>query len=279
MIQGKKIGVTVPAYNEERFIASVVKNMPTYVDRIYVVNDGSSDLTRRVVTDLCGVIDRLVLINHPINRGVGAAIATGYKKCLEDEMGIAVVMAGDNQMDPEQLPVLLEPLVTGKAGYSKGNRMSCREHLKGMPLGRRFGNWLLRWLTRISSGNYSVKDPQNGYSAASTEALRRINLDRLYPYYGYCNDILAKFTVAGIKVVEVPMPARYQGEKSKIRYRRYIVKVSGLLLKNLIWRAQVRWMLFARSIAARRVQEVAPPAPLALNSPGSHLEQGQESWK
>ena len=144
MLHGKKIGATVPAYNEEPFIASVVQNMPDYVDRIYVVDDASTDSTRCLVTELCEKIDRLVLLNHLENRGVGAAIATGYKKCLEDGMDIAVVMAGDNQMDHDQLPSLLAPLIAGRAGYSKGNRMSCREHLNGMPLGRRFGNCLLR---------------------------------------------------------------------------------------------------------------------------------------
>jgi len=279
MLQGKKVGVTVPAYNEEPHIASVVMNMPEYVDRIYVVNDGSKDLTQHIVTDLCGKVERLALINHPHNRGVGAAIATGYKKCLEDGMDIAVVMAGDNQMDPAQLPRLLEPLLSASAGYTKGNRMSCREHVRGMPVARRFGNRLLRWLTQVSSGNYTVRDPQNGYSAASAEALSRIDLDRLYPYYGYCNDILAKFSVAGVKVVEIPMPARYQGEKSKIRYRRYIFKVSGLLLANLLWRMQVRCSILTRSIVARRVQEAPHPTSLALNTPASHMEQGQESWK
>ena len=241
MFKSRKIGVTVPAYNEEAFVATVVRNMPAYVDRIYVVNDASTDGTSRIVSEMCQDDDRLVLIEHGTNRGVGATIVTGYKKCLEDGMDIAVVMAGDDQMDPTELPRLLEPVIRGEAGYCKGNRMSSLRHMKGMSMWRRFGNWLLRWATRVSSGSYRIMDPQNGYAAASSEALRRIDLDSLYPQYGYCNHILAQFTVAGVRVVEVPMPARYQGEKSKIRYGRYIRKVGWLLLRNYLWRMKMKW--------------------------------------
>lgn len=236
MFHGRTVGVIVPAYNEESLIVPTIQTMPPYVDRIYIVNDGSTDHTREVAAQMCACDDKIVLVEHTTNGGVGAAIMTGYKKCLADAIDIAVVMAGDNQMDPAQLPRLLTPVINGEAGYSKGNRMSSLEHMKGMPRWRRFGNWLLRWLTRISSGNYKIMDPQNGYAAVSAEALRRIDLDSVYTYYGYCNDLLVKFAIAGVRVVEVPMPARYQGEKSKIIYSRYIVKVSWLLFRNFVWR-------------------------------------------
>jgi glycosyltransferase involved in cell wall biosynthesis len=234
VFQGNRIGVVVPAYNEDLLIAPTVRNIPPYVDRIYVVNDGSRDRTSDIVSEICRQDERLVLINHETNKGVGAAIATGYRRCLQDDLDIAVVMAGDNQMDPIELPNLLATVVNGAAGYSKGNRMSSLEHMNGMPPWRRLGNWLLKWLTRVSSGNYKITDPQNGYSAASIEALKMIDLESLYPDYGYCNHLLAKFTVAGVRVVEVSMPARYQGEKSKIRYSRYIPKVSWLLISTFL---------------------------------------------
>lgn len=244
MFQGRTVGVIVPAYNEESLIVPTIETMPPYVDRIYIINDGSTDHTHQVVAQMCAHSDKIVLVEHTTNGGVGAAIITGYKKCLEDGIHIAAVMAGDNQMDPAQLPRLLAPIVKGEAGYTKGNRMSSLEHMKGMSSWRRFGNWLLRWLTRVSSGNYKIVDPQNGYAAVSAEALRRIDLDAVYTYYGYCNDLLVKFAVAGVRVVEVPMPARYQGEKSKIRYSRYIVKVSWLLLRNFVWRMCMKWVPF-----------------------------------
>ena len=241
MFQGRRIGVVVPAYNEEKLIPSTINNIPSLVDQIYVINDGSTDHTHDVVAQICRHNDKIVLVEHTTNGGVGAAIMTGYRKCLEDGMHIAVVMAGDDQMDPAQIPNLLEPIVKGEAGYSKGNRMSSRKHMEGMSAWRRFGNWLLKWATRVSSGNYKIMDPQNGYAAVSAEALRRIDIDSVYTYYGYCNDLLVKFAVAGVGVVEVPMPARYQGEKSKIKYSRYIVKVTWLLLRDFVWRTRTEW--------------------------------------
>ena len=287
MFEGKKTGVVVPAYNEELLIAPTINTIPPYIDRIYVVNDGSKDSTCRIVSELCRQDDRLVLIYHTTNKGVGAAIATGYRRCLEDNIDIAVVMAGDNQMDPVELPSLLAPIVNGDAGYSKGNRMSSLEHMNGMPMWRRFGNWLLKWLTRVSSGNYKITDPQNGYSAASIEALKRIDLESLYPYYGYCNHLLAKFSVAGVKVVEVSMPARYQGEKSKIRYSRYIPRVSWLLVSVLSWRMKAK----LASLAAKNAYSITPEgrgfpgretplrADLILSQSGSQEERGRETWK
>lgn len=243
MYQGKTIGVVVPAYNEEGSIELVINTMPDFVDKICVIDDASTDDTCQIASDIAGQNGRLVVITHEENRGVGAAIVTGYKKCLEEDIDIAVVMAGDNQMDPAELPNLLAPIVVGNADYVKGNRMLTRKHLQGMTHWRRFGNWLLRWLTRIASGNYKIMDPQNGYTAISQQALGQINLDDIYRWYGYCNNILVKLSVGGARIVEVPMPARYGSEKSKIKYSRYIPKVSWLLLKDFLWRLK---MTFSR---------------------------------
>ena len=183
-------------------------------------------------------------------------------------MDIAVVMAGDNQMDPAQLPELLAPIIKGEAGYSKGNRMSSPRHVKGMPMWRRFGNRLLGWLTRISSGNYEILDPQNGYTAASAEALRSIDLGSVYPNYGYCNDLLVKFTVAEVRIAEVPMPARYLGEKSKIRYGEYIPKVTWLLVRSFAWRMKMAWTSSSRRKSARdRAKLATGPRPLVEVKP------------
>ncbi len=242
MYKGKRIGVVVPAYNEERFIASVINTMPDFVDEIYVVDDASTDDTYQIASDIASQNGRSVVISHKENRGVGAAIVTGYKKALEENMDIAVVMAGDNQMNPDCLSSLLTPLIEGKADYAKGNRVSRPEHLKGMTNWRRFGNWLLKWLTRIASGNYEIMDPQNGYTAITRLALKRIDLDNVYPWYGYCNDILVKLSVAGSRICEVPIPARYGTEKSKIKYRKYIPKVSMLLLRDFLWRLKIKYL-------------------------------------
>ncbi len=242
MYQGKRIGVVVPTYNEERFIEEVFNTMPGYVDRIYVVDDASTDGTSRIISEVVGQNGRSEVLTHKENRGVGAAIVTGYKEALIEGVDIIAVMAGDNQMDPAELPKLLAPLIADSADYVKGNRMSNSDHLHGMTYWRRFGNWLLKWLTRIASGNYKLTDPQNGYTAITRKALGLINLDDVYPGYGYCNDILVKLSVAGARIYEIPIPARYGEEKSKIRYSRYMPRVSLLLFKDFLWRLRVKYI-------------------------------------
>lgn len=240
MYKDYKIGIVVPAYNEAMLIEETLKDMPYDADRIYVVNDGSTDATHQIIKGLCS--QRLCIISNDQNRGVGAAIITGYQKALEDNIDIVVVMAGDNQMDAKHLPELLEPIIIGKADYAKGNRLSRLEHSRGMSNWRFFGNWLLTILTKIASGYWRIRDSQNGYTAITSDALKKIELDRVYPRYGYCNDILVKLNVAGCRVVDVPIPARYGRENSKIHYNVFIRKVAPLLLCGFLWRLRKKYL-------------------------------------
>ncbi len=207
MYQGLKLAIVVPAYNEEALIADTLKGMPPEADRIYVVDDGSTDATCQVIQP--HVNGRVRLLSNGHNQGVGAAIISGYRKAIEEGMDVAVVMAGDNQMDRKHLPELLAPIIAGKAEYTKGNRLTRFGHRKGMSNWRFFGNWLLTLLTRVASGYWRIGDPQNGYTAITREALKRINLDKVFPRYGYPNDLLVKLNIAGCRVCDVPMPARY----------------------------------------------------------------------
>jgi glycosyltransferase involved in cell wall biosynthesis len=238
MYQGYSIAVVMPAYNEEVLIGRAVEGVPSFVDRIYVVDDASTDATPQIIRGFDE--SRVCTLFHGRNRGVGAAIVTGYKRTVEEGMDIAVVMAGDNQMNPAELPRLLTPLVEGEADYAKGNRLSEREHRHGMSSWRLFGNRLLAVLTKVASGYWSIGDPQNGYAAITTKTLRQINLDRVYPRYGYCNDLLVRLNVANCRVVDVPMPARYGDEKSNIRYGGYIRTVSAVLLRGFLWRIRMK---------------------------------------
>lgn len=244
MYKNKKIGVVVTAYNEEALITDALKGIPLEVDRVYVVDDASTDKTRKIVENY--VNGRVCLLCHEDNKGVGATITTGYKKALEERMDIVMVMAGDNQMDGKYFPHLLAPILSGKADYAKGNRLSHITHREGMSNWRFFGNWLLTMLTKVASGYWDIRDPQNGYTAITRECLSRIDLDKLYPRYGYCNDLLVKLNTGGFKVTDVPMPARYGNEISKIRYRKYIVKVSWLLLKSFLWRLKTKYFAWMR---------------------------------
>jgi len=247
MYRDKKIGVVVPAYNEEPHIGKVLAGMPDLVDAVYVVDDCSTDRTADIVRDFVADGEpatrnssiggpRVELVQHAVNRGVGAAIVTGYKRCLSDGMDIAAVMAGDNQMEPAWLPAVLDPVVDGEADYSKGTRQRSLEHLRGMSVWRRLGNFTLRWLTVLASGNSGVTDPQHGYAAISREALEGLHLDAVYPYYGYCNDLVIRLSAQKRRIVEISMPSMYHGEVSHIRYHKYIPKVSGLLVRLFLLR-------------------------------------------
>ena len=239
MYQGYKLGIVVPAYNEAKLISETLESMPQSADRIYVVDDGSTDNTRQIIQGFNG--ERFCMLSNGHNRGVGAAIATGYKKALEENIDIVVVMAGDNQMDAKHLPELLAPIIKGEADYAKGNRLSRPAHRRGMSNWRFFGNWVLTLLTKIASGYWTIRDPQNGYTAITREALKRIDLHKIYPGYGYCNDLLVRLNVTNCQVADVPIPARYGKEKSKIRYSLFITMVSSLLLRGFLWRLRMKY--------------------------------------
>ena len=209
--ENKTIGVVIPAFNEELLIGDTLRSIPDYVDRIYVVDDCSNDQTAKIARDFEKNDCRVRCIRHELNKGVGGAIVTGYKKLLEDGIDIAVVMAGDNQMDPQYLPRLMDPIIEGKADFTKGNRLK-PGYWKGMSGWRLFGNTLLNLLTKIASGYWNIDDPQNGYVAVTSASLGKLDLDNLYNGYAFENDMMIKANVADIKMANVNIPARYGNE-------------------------------------------------------------------
>jgi glycosyltransferase involved in cell wall biosynthesis len=241
MYQNQKIGVVVPTHNEEQFITTVIDTMPDFVDRIYVVNDASTDRTLKLVREKQKHNSRLIIINRSTKGGVGAAILSGHLKGLQDGMEILVVMAGDGQMDPAVLPRIVEPIIEGKADYVKGNRLSSPEHRKEMPAWRKFGNFLLTSLTRIASGYWNISDPQNGYTAISAATLRKLDIPGIEPGFAFENDMLVKLNVVGARVVDIEHPAVYRGQHSKIHYSNFIFQTSWILLKDFLWRIRVKY--------------------------------------
>ncbi len=252
MYAGKTIGVVVPAYNEESHVGEVVRTLPSIVDRAYVVDDGSTDDTWVAIREAAAAVNerastavtdggtdparRVVPIRHDENRGVGGAIKTGYQHSLDDGLDVVAVMGGDGQMDPDLLQCVVAPVAEGRADYAKGNRLARPEYREAMPRFRYVGNVVLTYLTRIASGYWSIGDPQNGYTAISAGALEAIDLENMYEFYGYCNDLLVKLHVAGQRVVDVPMPATYADETSHISYSSYVPRVSGMLFRNFVGR-------------------------------------------
>jgi len=243
MYKGNKTGVVVPAYNEERFIGKVIDTIPEFVDRIIVVDDASTDGTYKVAKSHAN--KKTIIIKHEKNEGVGAAIATGYKKALFDGMDITVVMAGDGQMSPDEMTKLLDPIVENKADYVKGNRLLAKDITKKFPKFRFVGNAILTLLTKISSGYWHIMDPQNGYAAVSKSVLETLDIESIYPRYGYCNDILVKLNVYNFRVMDVPTKPIYGEEESGINVLRYPATLSSLLLTRFFWRLWRKYVLLS----------------------------------
>lgn len=216
MYKGKKIGVSVPAYNEEKLIGRVISTMPLFVDRIIVVDDNSTDLTCKIVSSFFSVYpDRLILICNERNLGAGGATLEGHRRSLAEGMDIMVVMDGDAQMDPDDLPAILEPLVSGRADYVKGNRFEGGEAWKNMPKIRFWGNIGLTLLNKITSGYWNVNDPQSGYTAITREAFEKLELKNIKPGYHFQNDMLVHLNIHNMRVEDVGIKAIYGiGEKS-----------------------------------------------------------------
>jgi glycosyltransferase involved in cell wall biosynthesis len=242
--RGKSIGVVVPAFNEEVLIRRVVETIPDTVDRIIIVDDASTDGTAEVVRGLRAARPRIELISHEQNQGVGGAIATGYKWVRDHDIDIAVVMAGDAQMDPSDMPALLDPVVDDLADYSKGNRLITGEAFRKIPKVRYFGNAALSLLTKIASGYWHVADSQTGYTAINHRALKAIEWDEMFKRYGQPNDLLVRLNVAEMRVIDVPVRPVYNiGERSGIKIRKVLFTIGWLLVKRFFWRLKEKYVI------------------------------------
>ena len=207
MLDGKRVAVVVPAFDEERLVGETIRGIPELVDRIVVVDDASRDGTAAAAEAVGD--ERVQIIRHERNTGVGAAIATGYRRALEEEIDVTCVMAADNQMDPAELPELIGPVARGEVEYAKANRLVSGEAWKVIPRTRYLGNAVLSLLTKIASGYWHVADSQAGYTALSLNALRRLDLDALYPRYGFPNHVLVHLNIQNARVRDVPLQARH----------------------------------------------------------------------
>jgi glycosyltransferase involved in cell wall biosynthesis len=244
MYKNKTIGVVVPAYNEENLISRVIDTMPDFVDRIIIVDDASTDSTPSVLEDEKKRHPQIEVITHGKNRGVGGAIVTGYKRARELGLDVTAVMAGDAQMDPGDLPAIVEPVAAGEVDYSKGNRLFRGESWDMIPHYRYLGNASLSFLTKIASGYWHVADSQCGYTAISLNALKALDLDAIYERYGMPNDILIKLNIENCRVIDVTIKPVYNvGEKSGIRLRKVIPVISSLLLRGFFQRLFIKYVI------------------------------------
>ena len=242
MLEGKRVAVVVPAFDEERLIATTIAGIPEFVDRILVVDDASRDGTIAAARDAGD--DRVEVIAHDENQGVGAAILTGYRRAVDEGIDVACVMAADNQMDPADLEAIAGPVARGEVDYTKANRLFTGRAWELIPHTRYLGNAVLSLLTKIASGYWHVADSQSGYTAVSRETLELLDLDRIYRRYGFPNDMLVHLNVINARVRDVPSQAVYGvGETSGIRLRRVVPSISWLLTKAFFWRMREKYVI------------------------------------
>jgi glycosyltransferase involved in cell wall biosynthesis len=235
MFEGKRVGVVVPAYDEEALIGATLGGIPPLVDRIIVVDDGSSDHTSERALGLGD--PRVEVVSHERRSGVGAATLTGYRRALAEGLDVVVVMNGDNQMDPEDLPALVGPVARGELDYSKANRLSTGQAWQLIPKTRFLGNAVLSMLTKIASGYWHVADSQSGYTVLSRQMLEQLDLDHIYTNYGFPNDMLVHLNVWNARVRDFPSRPIYGvGEQSNMRYRHVVPRIAWLLVRGFFWR-------------------------------------------
>ena len=203
MYRQLRVAVVIPAYNEEHKIADAVARVPSFVDDVIVIDDASHDDTSARARGAGDGREGFALVRHAANRGVGAAISSGYRAALARGCDVAAVMAGDGQMDPADLPALLDPIARGSADYVKGNRFLHPDVWSAMPPARIVGNLVLSAATKVTSGYRHVFDSQCGYTAIHARAIAAIDLDGLWARYGYPNDLLSRLHVAKMRVVDV----------------------------------------------------------------------------
>jgi len=234
MLDGHSICVVVPALNEACRIGATLRSVPTFVDRVLVVDDGSTDGTGDVAADVGDA--RVQVLSHSLNCGVGRAIASGYAHSLEEGHAVTVVIGGDGQMHPGDMRALVETVVTGRTDYAKGNRLLRREGWRSMPPMRLVGTLALSVFTAVVTGYWRSFDSQCGYTAISREALARLPLGDLFPRYGYPNDLLSHLSRIRARVRDVPVRIRYGPGTSQMKVRRVVLPLIGILCRGLVRR-------------------------------------------
>lgn len=248
MYREKKIGVVIPAYNVAGHIRDVVEGLPALVDRIVVVDDASKDKTSEVLASLSE--PRLHVLSLPVNTGVGGAMVAGFRAIVASGVDLVVKMDGDGQMDPQQLPRLLDAIVVDGYDYAKGNRFLDSDELAQMPKLRLLGNFILSFLTKLSSGYWSVFDPQNGFVAIDVTVLRKLPLERLSRRYFFENDMLVHLNIAQARVKDVAIPARYGDERSSLRVSQVLATFPAYLCRRFWYRVYQRHVLRDFSVVA-----------------------------
>ena len=260
MLEGQYIGVVIPARNEENHIQGVLGTLPDFIDMAVVIDDDSTDKTNQRANSIPTSFEKIILRTDGI--GVGGAIDLGHQYLLKNLQHpfISIVMAGDGQMDPQNLESILQPILTGDADFVKGNRMLNDADITQMPKSRQRASKILGWLTTLASGK-KVTDPQCGYTASSSTLLQQWNWNNSWKGYGYPNYWLIHLSSEGWNIKDVPVRAVYGSEISGIKPKRFFFNVGFMMTKEhhkrcirhlkrspLMWLALTAYMLGYGSI-------------------------------
>ncbi len=243
-----KIAVVIPCYRTGTTVREVIAGVPSGVAHIIVVDDACPDSSGDAVAALGR--PEVTVLRHERNRGVGAAMVTGYRKALELGCDIVVKMDGDGQMDPAHLPRLVAPLAADEADYAKGNRFRDFGALRGMPKLRLFGNSALSFLVKAASGYWNTMDPTNGYTAIHRRALERLPLERLSQRYFFESDMMIQLGIIGAVARDVDMPAQYGGEGSSLGIGRVLLEFPPKLIAGLVRRVFLKYFVYDFNMAS-----------------------------
>lgn len=225
----KKIAVLIPCYKVREHILGVIAAIGPEVDTIYVIDDCCPDDSGSFVQQNC-TDSRVKILKNSENQGVGGAIMTGYRAGIAHGMDVMVKIDGDGQMDPSLIQYFITPILEGEADYTKGNRFFDLEEIRAMPRMRLFGNAVLSFMTKFSSGYWELFDPTNGYTAIHRDAARHLPLDKISKRYFFETDMLFRLNILRAVVIDIPMDAKYGDEVSNLK----ISKIVGeFLLKHI----------------------------------------------
>ncbi|NWD58648.1 glycosyltransferase family 2 protein [Pseudomonas veronii] len=217
----KRIAVVIPSYKVKKHILEVISGIGNEVERIYVVDDLCPEQSGDFVEARCDD-PRVRIIRHEVNQGVGGAVMSGYRAAIEEGIDIIVKVDGDGQMDPSLIPYFVEPIISGHADYTKGNRFFDLESVRTMPRIRLFGNAALSFMTKMSSGYWDLFDPTNGYTAIHADVAKHLPFEKISKRYFFETDILFRLNTIRAVVVDMPMEAKYEDEESNLKISKIV---------------------------------------------------------
>lgn len=245
----EKVAVVIPSYKVKLHISAVISSMPDIVSQIYVVDDKCPEETGKYVEETIAD-QRVKVIYHKENLGVGGAVMTGYQRALEDGFDIVIKIDGDGQMDPQLIPYFISPILSGEADYAKGNRFYDITYIGRMPTIRIIGNALLSFMSKLSSGYWYLFDPTNGYTAVHRDVIEHLPMDKISRRYFFESDMLFRLNILRAVVVDIPMTAKYGGEVSNLKVRKVMGEFFVKHLRNFGKRIFYNYYLRDLSLAS-----------------------------